>query len=108
MKTGGVGSRKAGAVSTPKARIWKGLKPLFQDLEHRKGAIGAVGGIYSGRKFHTGTTGIRLQGQDKFLQDRASQVVMKAFDLLGALLQTVQNSGPDPNYPRPVCGGPDR
>ena len=81
-KTGGVGSRKAGAVSTPKARIWKGLTPLFQALEDRKGAFGAVLAIRLGGKFHAGAAGIRLQGQDKFLQDGACQVVMQALDRL--------------------------
>ena len=44
VKTGGVGSRKIGAVSTPKAQLWKGLRPLFQVLEDGKGTFGLFHG----------------------------------------------------------------
>jgi hypothetical protein len=93
-KTGGVGSRKAGAVSTPKARPWKGLTGLtrlFQTLEHGKRAFGLVLGGRFGGKFYTGAAGIRLERQDKFFQDRAGQVVMQAVDLLRTILLAVQN-----------------
>ena len=57
-------------------------------------------------KFHTRAAGIRLQGQDKFLQDRAGQVVMQAFDLLRAPPpRRPEHLRPRVGSGRPVAGG---
>src|SRR5690349_195244 len=55
-KTGGVGSRKAGAVSSQKlakAGRLKGLRALFEAFQDGKGAFRRLGLRVFGGKFHT-------------------------------------------------------